>query len=500
MDSSVDLSVYASTEATASSTHGAGLSSGENLRNGIWPREFSFWVIAFWMAWVVIRPWERLIPELAPFRPEFSYALFGLTVVILAGQFRIVRSFQTQALLCWIVALGASALFAYDTSVARGTLYGYLTYLILFFMILSVVRTRYQLVFFVACFISVMVAYLGKSQWEHFIHGSYGFSMGVRRLNGIDRMYSHPNSVAISTVLTMPFGFLLWTIRHEFTDSWPNSWRRCFPYFLGAYFWLAFSSIVLTNGRAGMLGAAVFLILTAMRHGKVSTWIARLALVPVIVCVIWVAMPEMSKSRMRTVWDPDSGSVSAKESAEGRLVGLQLGLETFYRFPVLGVGIGGFANYRVNELDGLGLKTHNTIGGVLAETGAVGASAFVIFLSGVFLNCARVKSITKDDLHGNQRILLELAVACRNSVFLILFLGLAGDIQERPQLYWVAAFCLLTRLFAERAACNEDLDGTATDGYAEYIHTGRPADTPLVFFRKCVSPYRLLLSTPPINP
>ena len=42
----------------------------------------------------------------------------------------------------------------------------------------------------------------------------------------------------------------------------------------------------------------------------------------------------------------------------------------------------------------------------------------------------------------------ELAVACRNSLVLILFLGMFGDQQRTMELYWVAAFCLLAYMFA----------------------------------------------------
>ena len=42
----------------------------------------------------------------------------------------------------------------------------------------------------------------------------------------------------------------------------------------------------------------------------------------------------------------------------------------------------------------------------------------------------------------------DLAVACRNSLLLMLFLGMFGDVQGRAQLYWVAVFCSLAYTFA----------------------------------------------------
>ncbi len=37
----------------------------DDLRNGIWPRSANVWIVAFWIALLIIRPWETLMPSLA---------------------------------------------------------------------------------------------------------------------------------------------------------------------------------------------------------------------------------------------------------------------------------------------------------------------------------------------------------------------------------------------------------------------------------------------------
>jgi len=421
----------------------------DNLRNGIWPRQATVWIVVVWIALLIIRPWERLIPELGVLRVERVYAIFGILSVLLSGRLRIPYSFQTSGLLLWAGALGISAVFAVDTSIAWDSVYHYLTFFTVYFVLLCVVRTPYQLIFVVACFIVIMSVYLGKSQWEYFLNGASSHSMGVRRLQGIDVMYAHPNSVAISTVLSLPFLFFLWTVRKEFTSTWPAQWRKLFPWGLMIGFWLALSSVVLTNGRAGMLGIVLFVILCAVRHGSSRQIVVRLVLALLLLATIWLAMPEESRLRLQTVWNPEAGPESAQQSAEGRLVGLHLGIDVFNRFPLTGIGLGNFPPYRLANLDGLHLKTHNTIGCVLSETGGIGGAALSIFVGAIFITCHNTRRIAAHKRLAQARMMAELALASRNSLVLMLFLGMFGDVQERAQFYWVAAFSLLARMFVE---------------------------------------------------
>ena len=126
----------------------------------------------------------------------------------------------------------------------------------------------------------------------------------------------------------------------------------------------------------------------------------------------------------------------------------------FHRFPATGVGLGGYVSYRKSHLDGGHLVAHNTIATVLGEMGIVGGIAFLVFISGIFVNCSRTKRLAALGTGADVWIMRELAVACRNSIILILFLGMFGEIHGRAQLYWVAAFGVLAYTFARTASEN----------------------------------------------
>ena len=91
-----------------------------------------------------------------------------------------------------------------------------------------------------------------------------------------------------------------------------------------------------------MLGIVVFVVLTALSLGHINRVLVAAVFGSLLLAVAWIAMPEQSKIRLQSSWDPSVGGESARGSAEGRIVGLKQGMEMFRRFPVTGVGPGNF--------------------------------------------------------------------------------------------------------------------------------------------------------------
>ena len=287
------------------------------------------WMTGLWIALFIIRPWEKLIPELRNYQFERVYVLTVLGVVVGSGLLRFRGSMQTNSVLLFLSALAVSTLYAYDTSLAWIQFYRYFTLLVFYYVLLCVIRTPKQLGFIITCYIVTMAIYLGKAQWEYFVHDHHHFSMGVPRLLGIDGTSGHPNSVASSTVVSLPFLQFLWWRRHKISYSCPAFVRRWFPLFLVAYFALAVTTIILTNSRSGAIGFMVFIILIGKMQPQSRKKIKRLLVAILLLAVVWIFMPEVTKGRLTTLWNPDAGPASAKGSAEGRLESFWAGLEMF---------------------------------------------------------------------------------------------------------------------------------------------------------------------------
>lgn len=421
----------------------------EGGAQGIWPRSIVFWAAAFWIALIIIRPWEKLFPELGQYHVARVYAIMMLGLVFFSGRIRFCPSLQTCGILAFLTALAASSLFAIDPDRAWAAWYVYLTLVAFYFVLLSAVRTPYDLLFITAVYTVVMAMYLGKAQVEYFFFHAVHRMQGVNRLMGIDGTYNGPNELAESIVLSLPVTASLWRIRHIFTESWPEIWQRAFTWGLRFYFVLAMTSVVMTNSRSGMLGFVLFLILTFFsgktQRGKLKTVFVTAA----VLAAIWVGMPATSKDRLRTLWDAEAGPHGAQTSAMGRVEGLKAGFVIFTRYPLLGVGPRNSASYRAEHVDGDPHETHNLLGQLLAECGLIGMGAFLWLIAAVFRSHRKTKSLLGHNSDSNSVVLSTLSLTWVQTVCLLLYFGLFQHNLYRFNWLWAAAFGLLTWRFSQ---------------------------------------------------
>jgi len=424
----------------------------ERLLAGMWPRSVAMWMTGFWMVLFILQPWDQLFPELGEWHFERFYALAVIILVLDCGLFRLTDSWQTFGVLTFLFAVMLSWLFAVSPAEGWDDFYVYATMVVFYFILISVVRTPYDLVFICLCYVGGMAVYLLKSEYEFFVHGHYVHTMGVKRLIGIETLYGGSNALAASTVLTMPVAWFLWQTRREFTKTWPVVFRQLLPFCLVVYACLAASAVVLTNSRSGMLGFVLFVLAVGHFSGKLSTKLYGAVGGILLIGVIWLIIPEENRGRVRTIWAPETGPASAWASAYGRVEGLLASLVMFERFPVTGVGVGNFIPYRVANVDGIELQPHNLYGQVLAETGLVGTVAFLLLIGPTLANCRKTRRLARAKPDPVLRLLSPLAGACLISLLLLLFFGLFGHNLLRFHWLWIAAFGLLCRMFAEAAA------------------------------------------------
>lgn len=420
----------------------------ERLKRGIWPKSIPLWMAAFYVALFIIRPWEKIFPWMGIIYFERIYGILMVIAVFLSAkkQFRI--NFQTITVILFIFAITLSTLFARNFSIAWPSLYTFLTLVVFYFLLSMVIRTPYELAFMVTCYIVTMTVYLAKSQWEFFIHGQHRYDMGVIRMTGIESTFGGPNALAMSIVVSLPMLIFLWSIREHLTYEWPSLWCRWFPKFLVFYSVLAVSSIILTNSRSGMLSFVLFVFLVTIRGKNIGRKMVYVLLGVVIISMLWLILPNEKKGRLRTIWDPETSPAHAKLSADQRIEGYKAGLTMFERFPLTGVGIGNFVEYRIAYVDSVPLNAHNLAGQVLGETGIVGSGAFLFMVAITVVNCFKIRNLAKRNPSNPKLSALSgLGLACRDAVILLAFEGLFGHNLLRFNWLWLAAFSSLALQF-----------------------------------------------------
>lgn len=429
---------------------------GESLVSGIWPRSVVLWMAAFWIALVVIRPWEIMFLELAPWRLPRIYAILMILVTLFSMRPRFyLGSLQTLSVIAFVTALAMSSVMAQDPVAAWSPFYVYMTLIAFYFVLVSAVRTPYELLFILISYIVVMAMTLGKAQVEFFVFGDHVTAQGVRRLAGINVTFRDPNAVAEMTVVSLPIALFLWRARKQLSLVWPAFWSKWFTRGLLVYFVLASTSVFLTQSRAGMLGFAFFIFLSMATGKGFGRMLSGTVLAILVLAVLWVALPQKYSDRLETLWNPDAGPVSAQASAEGRKAGRRAGLMMFKRYPVTGVGPGNFPRYRAEHIDGVALVAHNLLGQSLGETGVLGTGAFLLLVFAVLWNCWRTRRLAREHPHPTTNLFAHLALACAHSILLLAMFGLALHNMYRVQWLWTAAFALPMWDFARATAERE---------------------------------------------
>jgi O-antigen ligase len=205
-----------------------------------------------------------------------------------------------------------------------------------------------------------------------------------------------------------------------------------------SYFIVAVICIILTGSRTSFVVFLGFLVIGALVHySKRKKMI--LFTVPLILIIIWTAMPNEKRDRIRTLWNPEAGPANAQSSAKGRMRGWEASWEMFKQNPLSGVGAGknNFIAYRVaHNADGDKgdpFQSHVLFGEVLAEFGLPGAFLFL----GLIISTIRSALRAGKSSFGFTR---HLSTAIIMAITLLLILGIGGNLLYRPLWLWLAAW------------------------------------------------------------
>ena len=130
-------------------------------------------------------------------------------------------------------------------------------------------------------------------------------------------------------------------------------------------------SNVNTKSRGGNLGFAVALLVSIILSRRIRSRAFKGLLVGAVIVAIVVSVPViMSRSDALGYFGGDA-------SAEDRLAAWWAALHMIWSHPLLGVGVGQFADYAVEYGANRKMTAHNTLLSVTAETGLLGGLFFV---------------------------------------------------------------------------------------------------------------------------
>jgi len=332
---------------------------------------------------------------------------------------------------------------------------------LVFFFTVQIANSKSKLEAIVWLFV-LSNLYLAATTTVNYHLGNFRYSMGIARARGFadDGLFSHPNSIASSVVLGLPFLYYMFL-------HYRNLVVRGLLVGLAL---LGVWTVIITGSRGGMMALFAFIVIIGWRSRY-----RGLALGASLIGILLViaVMPEQYQDRLFSLANMFGEDTSgAAESARGRLEGIVVGLRLFLMRPLTGVGIGVFgrAHYIV---DGIPTDAHSLIGQLVGELGLVGLVAFIWFVT---VKVRYMKSLI-DEYHSRRwspDILYRITQALQAALILLFVQGFSGHNLFRYNWYIFAGFVsIMTFIAADRIAQEQPAPDTPDP---ENIHASKQSN------------------------
>jgi len=245
------------------------------------------------------------------------------------------------------------------------------------------------------------------------------------RISGWGEYLSNPNDIACVLALMLPLSVICALSQ--------RGWRR----------WLFFAcasvtavAILFTYSRSGFLALIAscgLLIWKATRGRRAKTLLP----VAVLAAILLVALPGKYMTRLSTIFNPETDPTnSAQEREEHMLRAAELAI----RRPIIGVGMGNFHIYAINEM-----RAHNAYLETAAELGVTGLITFLVIIFAPLRSLRRIERETAADGAWPDPGKHIVSACLQASFVAFVIYGFFGSVQYDSYLYSLVAFAVAFR-------------------------------------------------------
>ncbi len=393
------------------------------------------WLLIGYMFLFIDRPFE-VWPWLGDLHVERVYMLFTLAVWAVYPNKRFLPNVQHGA----YFAFGTAVLLAW--AISPWSAYGqpvvedWLKIVVFYVLIVTCIHDEEGLKHVAVGFLAVMGLYLLHS-FREYLAGRHTYRMGIARMIGVDTTLGDPNSFGASIVFALPIVVALWK-----ADIGGKRGRLLLTGYVG----LSSLCILLTGSRSSLLGLLVwFTVIIWGTKYRFTALVGFAAMAP----VAFVALPESLQTRFETIINPDVGPANAKESSEGRIQGLTMGVRQWSNNPLSGIGPGAWRPANRTKIE-----SHNLYGQLVGETGTLGLMAFLMLLGCFWMNLRLIRRIRREVPAWQNDLVFTLPSAIGVAVFLLLFMGNFGHNLFRFTWLWYGGFLVIARYCVARRLAN----------------------------------------------
>ena len=336
------------------------------------PRDWGYFGLLAFTAVLLLRPQDKF-PALQPLHLAEVCALVGILPMLVHRLTRRTAAFRVTPETIGLLVFGAAIVGTAPFSIWPGGALdvftdSYLKVVVVFVLMLNTLTTtaRLEKLTWLILLCTGLIAALSVVNYARGVN-----LIEDGRLAGpIGGIFGNPNDLALNMVTFIPIAMVIAISRRH------SAARRATAAVIVA---MMLATVVFTKSRGGLIGLVTAITVLSMLGGSVRRGFGAITILAVLVATPF--MPTSFWNRMTTIFDQEQDAKEYTGSYEARQLVAEDGINTFFAFPLTGVGAGQFKNYNPPERKTHWLETHNVLIQVAAETGIVGLLAFLFLLA-----------------------------------------------------------------------------------------------------------------------
>jgi len=419
---------------------------------------FVYWAMCCYLLVEYVRP-QQLISSLN-FVPVGQIVLGAAVLAhVGSGRWFAMKGLGSWLLLAFTAVILLSSLTAYNPSIAVGALRVWLSWVVIYFLIITVVNTEQRLLFFTLLWL-LFHFYMAQGGAKQF--ALRGFTFIREGALGAPGWFRNSGEFGIAMCMFLAIAWHYYLAARPYLTKWRKAAVLLMPL-------TAIVSIVGSSSRGAVLGlgaVGVWSLLQTKHRVRSAVGLAAL------ITVVWLIVPPEFKARFSAAGrDPDSIN---------RLTYWKNGLDMARGHPLLGVGYENWQAYYTShyvvpgqlfvDTRGVVQVPHNIFIECVAELGYVGLSVFVLLILATLRINAQTRKHARAGPAPPNDLLIHLAYAFDTAMISYLVCGFFVTVLYYP-FFWInLAFTVALGAIAQRTRGRRV---AAPPGHGAFEHMSR---------------------------
>lgn len=334
----------------------------------------SYWLICAYLFFEYVRP-QTIYPGLDILPFAFLSVILALIVYVFEGNHESVRNTENKLIVFFLLVILLSSVYAYSPTVAYSNLRLFLSWLLIYFLIIHIVNTEQRFFIFL---LSYLIYNFKMSQHGFISWARVGFEFRDWGVTGAPGWFENSGEFGIELCIFLPLSIY-------FIIGLRQYWGKFKLFVFTLLPFTAIASVIATSSRGALVGASAALLWMV---GKSKSKVKALVAISIILVGVLNYIPPEQYKRLE-----DSGE---DRTSMARLNRWKAGAVMMEEHPYLGIGYANWMTYVTDRFPGqnMGLP-HNIFIDAGAELGYTGLAIFVLMILYTLVNNYRTRKLAK---------------------------------------------------------------------------------------------------------